>query len=123
MNINKSLLYNNLIKYYNNKFAECMLKKLKDLKNTITDENYSSEEKKKIIDFINTQENKYKKTKQSQNNYNLQESDLEYYIQTITININNTDYYQDEEGYLYSTNEDNEIVAKFINDNEIEWFN
>jgi len=100
-----------------------MLKSLKDLKNTITEEAYEPDERKKIIDFINTHENKYKKSKQSQNNYNIQESDLEYYIQTILVNINDIDYYQDEEGYLYSTNDDNEIMGKIINDSEINWFN
>jgi hypothetical protein len=123
MILNKSLLYSNFIKYYDNKFAEYMLKSLKDLKNTITEEAYEPEERKKIIDFINTHENKYKKSKQSQNNYNIQESDLEYYIQTILVNINDIDYYQDEEGYLYSTNDDNEIMGKIINDSEINWFN
>jgi hypothetical protein len=48
---------------------------------------------------------------------------LEYYIQTILVNINDIDYYQDEEGYLYSTNDDNEIMGKIINDSEINWFN
>jgi hypothetical protein len=123
MILNKSLLYSNFIKYYDNKFAEYMLKSLKDLKNTITEEAYEPDERKKIIDFINTHENKYKKSKQSQNNYNIQESDLEYYIQTILVNINDIDYYQDEEGYLYSTNDDNEIMGKIINDSEINWFN
>ena len=53
--------------------------------------------------------------------YVLLEEDIDKYIQTMKIIINNRSLLQDSNGFLYSDDEENNIVGKIL-DEVIEWY-
>jgi hypothetical protein len=135
---NKSYLVKNCLKYLNLKIANNLKSKLIDLKlqiKDITDDIINPTEKQLIIDYIVKEENKLLKRKsliKKNEINNLKEEDLEHYIQTILIKIDDKEYLQDENGFLYENSDEHTIIGRIINNldeennteiNTIEWFN
>jgi len=125
-----------LLKYYSKKFANkfniLYKDKIQELKKQIEEsEDIKDDQKELIFNLIATEEQKINKKKnkniKKEDTVSINAEDLEHYIQTILITIDDRELLQDENGFLYEKDEYFTIIGRIItNDDEtntIEWFN
>lgn len=125
-----------LLKYYSKKFADkfniLYKEKIQELKKQIEEsEDIKDDQKELIFNLIATEEQKINKKKnkniKKEDTVSINAEDLEHYIQTILITIDDRELLQDENGFLYEKDEYFTIIGRIItNDDEtntIEWFN
>lgn len=125
-----------LLKYYSKKFANkfniLYKDKIQELKKQIEEsEDIKDDQKELIFNLIAAEEQKINKKKnkniKKEDTVSINAEDLEHYIQTILITIDDRELLQDENGFLYEKDEYFTIIGRIItNDDEtntIEWFN